>query len=554
MESSIGAVDTFLSGLSVITFMCSSEPSWPIIHIGDEIEQLSGYPAAYFFEDGHRSFGSIIYEEDRLPVARIVENAIDTHQPYEIEYRIHTAAGHLVWVFEKGKCAYDKNELPQYLSGIIIDIASQKWRIDELTESRKKYKYLANQFESIIDHMPGLVFYKDRNNCFVSVNKYVADAHKMTKAEMTGMNLNKIYPDEVALQYYQDDLEVINSGEAKLNITEQWNTDEGVRWVSTSKIPFVNDNGEILGIIGMSFDITDRVLAQEEIRILQKTVEQAPDAIVLTEPDGTICYVNRAFVEVTGYTQEEAIGQNPRILKDNRDAKVNFPDMWEKIISGKEWHGVFQNRKKDGSEYWERASISPLYDDDGNLIKFIGIKTDITREHKNEIEIERLYRTDMLTNVNNRRGFFELAEKELLRSQRYPQESSLLMLDIDYFKRINDEYGHNVGDQALREFAAVCADSIRATDIIGRIGGEEFAIYLVNMNLENAYPVAERIRRKVEQIELLDENGHKVEFTVSVGVTEITPFDHKLDQILKRADVAMYQAKNMGRNRVEIGS
>jgi len=423
-----------------------------------------------------------------------------------------------------------------------------------LTEGRKKYKYLANQFESIIDHMPGLVFYKDRNNCFVSVNKSVADAHKMTKAEMTGMNLNKIYPEEVALQYYQDDLEVINSGEAKMNIIEPWDTDEGRRWLSTSRIPFVNDDGDIIGIIGMSFDITDRILAQEEIRILQKTVEQAPDAIVLTEPDGTICYVNKAFLEVTGYSQKEAIGQNPRILKDNRDAKVNFSEMWEQIISGKEWHGVFQNRKKDGTEYWERASISPLYDDDGNLIKFIGIKTDITKEHKNEIEIERLHRTDMLTNVNNRRGFFELAEKELLRNQRYPQDSSLLMLDIDFFKIINDEYGHNIGDQALREFAAVCADSIRATDIIGRIGGEEFAIYLVNMNLENAYPVAERIRRNVEQIDLLDENGHKVAFTVSVGVTEITPFDHKLDQILKRADIALYQAKNKGRNRVEIGS
>lgn len=420
-----------------------------------------------------------------------------------------------------------------------------------LKDRKEEYKTLARQFEAILDHLPGIVFYKDTKNRFIRVNKYVADAHKKTKAELEGISLFDLYPFDVAQKYFDDDLEVINSGKAKLNIIEPWETVDGKKWVNTSKIPFVNENDTITGVIGISFDITDRIIAEQKLKILQQAVEQAPDSIVITEPDGTICYANKSFFELTGYEKEEVLGKNPRILKLNTEAKVDYHNLWETILSGKEWRGVFQNKKKNGEQYWERATIAPVYDDNGILIKFIGIKSDITKEHAMEVELERLYRTDMLTNINNRRGFFELAEREFIRYKRYPENAALLMLDIDFFKRINDTYGHNMGDLALKQFAAECVKAIRSSDILGRIGGEEFAIYLLNADYDEASMIAERIRRSIETIELKDGLGNKISFTVSIGITSILPSDQSLDQILKRADLALYQAKKYGRNRFE---
>jgi len=168
-----------------------------------------------------------------------------------------------------------------------------------------------------------------------------------------------------------------------------------------------------------------------------------------------------------------------------------------------------------------------------------------------EVELERLYRTDMLTNINNRRGFFELTERELNRYKRYPENAALLMLDIDFFKRINDTYGHSMGDLTLKQFAAECVKAIRSSDILGRIGGDEFAIYLLNADYDEASMIAERIRKNIEVIELHDELDNKISFAVSIGITSILSTDESIDQILKRADLGLYKAKEYGRNRFE---
>ncbi len=147
------------------------------------------------------------------------------------------------------------------------DITELKLAEDVLRERKKLFKDLSNQFEAILDHLPCLVFYKDKKNNFIRVNQYLALAHRKSKEELEGKNLTEFYPPEVAEQYYQDDLSVINSGIAKLNIVEPWETAEGSRWVSTSKIPFVDLAGEIIGVIGISIDITEHKLSEAEIRI-----------------------------------------------------------------------------------------------------------------------------------------------------------------------------------------------------------------------------------------------------------------------------------------------
>ena len=147
------------------------------------------------------------------------------------------------------------------------DITDRKQTAKALKESGERYKNLSNQLEAILDHIPSLVFYKDTRNTFIRVNKYVAEAYRKTKEELEGTNLSELYPEDVAEQYYQDDLSVIHSGMAKLNIEERWDTTEGLKWVKTSKIPFADANGTIIGVIGISEDITDRKRAEAEIKM-----------------------------------------------------------------------------------------------------------------------------------------------------------------------------------------------------------------------------------------------------------------------------------------------
>ncbi|KPA15819.1 histidine kinase [Candidatus Magnetomorum sp. HK-1] len=162
--------------------------------------------------------------------------------------------------------------------------------------------------------------------------------------------------------------------------------------------------------------------------------------------------------------------------------------------------------------------------------------------------MEKLANIDPLTNIYNRRFFMENAEKELARSLRYDRSFSLLMMDIDYFKKINDTYGHAGGDKVLKSVTNLCSEALRDSDIIGRIGGEEFAIVLPETNEEKAFEVAERIRTSLSEL-IITYEGEEIQVTMSIGISSLSNHSKKLDDILKNADDALYQAKGSGRNK-----
>lgn len=169
-----------------------------------------------------------------------------------------------------------------------------------------------------------------------------------------------------------------------------------------------------------------------------------------------------------------------------------------------------------------------------------------------ERELRKLASTDPLTGALNRRHFWQLAGMELHRHHRYFREMAILVMDIDHFKRINDTFGHPAGDTIIRELVKSCTSNLRKSDIFGRIGGEEFAVLLVETQAEAAIEVAERLRQRLAEKQTTIDGGIPINFTVSIGVAHARREDKHLDDLIKRADTALYQAKNQGRNRVEV--
>ncbi|MDP1526217.1 MAG: diguanylate cyclase [Rhodocyclaceae bacterium] len=294
--------------------------------------------------------------------------------------------------------------------------------------------------------------------------------------------------------------------------------------------------------------------------------------VSIADPQGRITYVNDKFCAVSQYAREELIGRDHRIINSGQHPPSMFVDMWRMIASGATWQGEVCNRKKDGSLYWVSTTILPFLNAAGRPEHYISVRTDITSIKMAEMMLEsnqerleelvaqrtaelaereaafqRLSETDMLTGVANRRKFDETLLIETSRAQRHGLSLMLVMLDIDHFKKLNDTYGHQVGDSVLVEFAQRLASHIRAHDFLARWGGEEFAVLATLNDSEDPRQFADKLRALIAANEF-SVVGH---VTASLGLSIYRP-DEDIDALLSRADKALYAAKANGRNRVEV--
>jgi diguanylate cyclase (GGDEF)-like protein/PAS domain S-box-containing protein len=291
--------------------------------------------------------------------------------------------------------------------------------------------------------------------------------------------------------------------------------------------------------------------ANDALRKLLIAVEQSPSAIIITNPQAEIEYVNAAFTLSTGYLFDEVKGKNPRFLKSGQTPPETYQDMWSTLLAGKTWRGELSNRRKNGETYWEYAVIAPIYDVEGHLTHYVGVKEDITARKVAEAKLEALAVTDPLTSLLNRRGFFLQAQTIYARSQRPPDELAALMMDIDHFKNINDHYGHQAGDVVLEGVAARIRDHLRPTDLLARYGGEEFVALLPRTSQDTLQKIANRLNAAIRE-QPFEYKHHSIPVTISIGGAMLTAASRSLDDLLTQADQAMYRAKAAGRNFVVL--
>ena len=293
-------------------------------------------------------------------------------------------------------------------------------------------------------------------------------------------------------------------------------------------------------------DLSD---ANDALRKYKAAVDCSSAAILITDRDARIEYVNAAYTQVTGYSADEMLGKVPELLRHIPGAESGNQDLWQTLMSGAQWHGEVSNARKDGTLMWLDASVAPVYTGDHHITHIVAVNSDITHRKQMEEELWRQAVTDSLTGVANRRRLMEAGAQEILRVNRTAQPLSVLVIDIDNFKRVNDSLGHAAGDFVIQAVAKMCGEVVRVLDTVGRLGGEEFAIILPVTYLAGAEMLAERLRANIEAAEL-KWGTTPIAITVSIGVAQSTARIGHFPTLLNLADAALYEAKRTGRNRV----
>lgn len=319
----------------------------------------------------------------------------------------------------------------------------------------------------------------------------------------------------------------------------------------------------LLGIAGLSVFYYDRMAeaaeerkkAERQLRLSASVYEASQDAFLITDEKAAIISVNRAFTRITGYTEDEVLGKNPKVLASGVHSSEFYAAMWKDILEKGYWQGEIVNRRKDGSTYPEWLSITTVRDHE-RITHFIANFADITVRKAAEEKIRYLAYYDTLTDLPNRRLLYDRLSQALSTAQRHSSYGALLFIDLDHFKNLNDTRGHDTGDSLLQQVALRLSTTIRVGDTVARIGGDEFVVLLEflgeseSLAARRAEKIAGKIRLAIGAPYLL--SGREYHCTPSIGIALFTPQQTAAETLLKRADVAMYQAKSAGRNTVRF--
>ena len=308
-------------------------------------------------------------------------------------------------------------------------------------------------------------------------------------------------------------------------------------------------------------------LAKELDGYLQAIGEYA--LVSVADSEGTIIDANEKFCEVSGYSREELLGQNHRVVNSGVHDDKFFDELWQTISSGENWHGEVCNRAKDGHFYWVDSAIVPIKNSEGEIEEYVSARVDVSQRKRYELgiekvnkaltsanmELETLSRIDALTGIANRRHFDESLDSYISAMSRPDASLTLMLCDVDHFKNYKYHYGHQACDDCLRNIAeAIESNFTRAGDIVARYGGEEFAVILPNVGRQTSMMLAERLRASIESL-ALEHNDSSVSkvVTVSIGVVYQQNDEQMMaGRIIEKADKALYSAKEIGRNRVEV--
>jgi len=412
---------------------------------------------------------------------------------------------------------------------------------EALQEARTVAEVALERYTELFDFAPIAYFILGRDGVILQTNFRGECLLNNERHNITGMYLS----DGVCYEHrmvFKAFLENVFSGDSTQHCEISLQIGENIRWVD---IAGTADSTRQTCLLAVS-DITDQKLSEGQLKLAAAVYLELDEGIALTDAGDRIVSVNPAFTTLTGYTEEESIGQALELFKSTDADQTNYQAMWDDINTTGRWRGELWQRRKNGDLYLERLVISTLYGDNGDVMRRIWMFSDITEKHRTEAIIRKQANYDALTELPNRRLFLDRLEQAIHQFQRTHRKLALMFLDLDHFKDINDTLGHDMGDKLLKDVAQRLKCGLRETDTLARPGGDEFTLILAELNdLIAVDRVAQYIQNAMmEPFQLGNERCH---VSFSIGITICPDDSTELDDLLKKADQAMYAAKQQGR-------
>ncbi len=437
------------------------------------------------------------------------------------------------------------------IQSILMDITEQKQAEKALKENKRDLKQSNIDLsaslvflDTVISESPvGITIYNEMGDC-IAANESITGLIGATKLQILEQNFraHRSWKDSGLLAVANRTLEENKKGRVEVSIRSSFGK---LVNLDCQLVPF--PNGDEQNLMVMFSDITELRKSEQEILLLSKAVEQSPVSIIITDADAKIEYVNLSFEKITGYSSEEVIGKNPRILKSGKTPRRVYKDLWQTITQGKTSDCEFQNRKKNGEIFWENAHFSSVKNNEGVITHYLALKEDITDRKIQEEKILHQAHFDALTDLPNRFLSLDRLSQLLIEAERNNKQVAVLFIDLDDFKKVNDSHGHDTGDKLLIKAADRLSSVIRSGDTVGRLGGDEFIVLLSSLDkASDAQPIAENLLEKFREAFCIDKR--ELIITASIGIS-IFPEDGKdASELLRHADSAMYHSKDLGRN------
>jgi diguanylate cyclase (GGDEF)-like protein/PAS domain S-box-containing protein len=530
--------------------LASKSGSWELnvqtcnIFATEGAERIYGVPANGLTLDAIRD---IPMREFRASIDVAMQNLVEYDVPYDIEFRIVTPSTqvikdiHSVAIFDKERGV---------ICGVIQDITERK--------IAQRALLAAEQFaRSTLDAVSEQLCVLDASGKIIYTNeswrRFYEENFVVPRNFTYGIGSNYLDICDQAIGDAAEEArrmaagirDVLQKAADSFSLEYACHTPTKKRWFQVRVTPFHGNSGNI--VIAHE-DVTDTKLTHARLKLSASVFTHAREGIIIADAKGELIDVNETFTEITGYSRDEVVGKNPRLLQSSRHGVEFYREMWAAILQKGFWSGEIWNRRKSGEEYPELLTVSAVRNDAGEIQNFVALFSDISMIKERQHQLEQLARFDELTGLPNRLLKDDRLRQAMLMSQRRGKLMAVVYIDLDGFKAVNDAHGHDVGDALLVTVSRRMKDAMREGDTLARIGGDEFFALLVDLEcVEDCYPVLDRMLGAAAETVLV--GNIAVQVSASIGAT-VYPIDNvDADTLVQHADHTMYKAKQQGGNR-----
>ncbi|MBT3048411.1 MAG: GGDEF domain-containing protein [gamma proteobacterium symbiont of Ctena orbiculata] len=420
----------------------------------------------------------------------------------------------------------------------------------DITESKQAEVNL-RKLGRVLEQSPTSVMITNTKGDIEYVNPRFEKVSGYSAEEVLGENPRILKSGDKTREEYKAMWDALLAGREWRGIFHNKRKDGSIYWESASISPLRDERGQITHFIAVKEDVTTQKRAEDQLRMNATVFDTTSEGIMVTDADNIIKTVNPAFTRITGYSAEEVVGQSPSILSSGRHEEEFYEELWNSVLHKRYWSGEIWNRRKDGSVFPEWLSIAAIPDDDGIAKEYVAVFSDISKHKENEEQIRYQANYDALTGLPNRSLLSDRLEQAIGSAIREKWMLAILFIDLDQFKMVNDTFGHVMGDELLQLVAERIGDCVRESDTVARFGGDEFVILLQDVTEMDAVAnIATKVIDSITKVFTLYERD--IYIGASVGITIFPDDAMNADSLLRNADMAMYQAKERGRNNYQF--